>query len=150
MLTAQITWFIEQSGHPAYTDLTVSSECPKLNIAQDWDAANDTDDDHDVKKETTFAGSTFHFAPGTHLTSENSVYETNEKFVMATMNCTMPTLHVHGGEYANLKELKLEDVCLVQFPFGLGGPSDNRETPISPKETYKHYCRLLPHGRVES
>ena len=54
----------------------------------------------------------------------------------------MSLLHVHGGEYANLKELKLKDVCPVQFPFGLGGPVDNRETPISPEETYKHYCRL--------
>ena len=101
-----------------------------------------TNDEQDVAKETTFAGLTLLFAPGTHPTSKNSVYETDKKIVMAMMNYTMPTLHVHGGEYANLKELKLKDVCPVQFPFGLGGPVDNRETPISPEETYKHYCRL--------
>ena len=142
MLTALLTWFIEQSGHPAYKDLTVPAECPKPNIVQDPDTTNNTDEEQDVEKETKFAGSTFHFAPGTHPTSKNSVYETNEKFVMAMIKCTMPTLHVHGGEYANLKELKLEDVCPVQFPFGLGGPGENRETPISPEETYKHYCQL--------
>ena len=138
VLTALLTWFIEQSGHPAFKNMTVSSECPKPTIVQDPDTSNNTDFDQDVAKETTFAGSTFHFALGTHSTSENFVYETNKKFVMAVMNCTMPTLHVHGREYANLKELNLDDVCPVQFPFGLGGPADNRETPIPPKETYKH------------
>ena len=102
MLAALLTWFIEQSGHPAYKDLTVPAECPKPNIVQDPDTTNNTDDEQDVAKETTFAGSTFHFAPGTHPTSGNSVYETNEKIVMAMMNCIMPTLHVHGGEHANL------------------------------------------------
>ena len=33
-------------------------------------------------------------------------------------------------------------MCPVQFPFGLGGPTENRGTPISPEETYKHYCQL--------
>ena len=60
-----------------------------------------TYDYQDVAKETSFAGSTFHFSPRTQPTAENSVYETNDKFVMAMMNCSMPTLHVHGGEYAN-------------------------------------------------
>ena len=103
VLTALLTWFIEQSGHPAYKDLTVPAECPKPIIIRDPDTANNTDNEQDVAKETSFAGSTFHFAPGTHPTSKNSVYETNDKFVMAMMNCTMPTLHVHGGEYAYLK-----------------------------------------------
>ena len=30
----------------------------------------------------------------------------------------------------------------MQFPFGLGGPSENRESPISPEETHTHYCQL--------
>ena len=79
MLTAQITWFIEQSGHPAYKDLTVPAECPNPIIVQDPDTTNNTDGEQKVAKETAFAGSTFHFAPGTHPTRTKSVYETNKK-----------------------------------------------------------------------
>ena len=37
VFTALLTWFIEQSGHPAYKDLTVPAEYPKLIIVQDPD-----------------------------------------------------------------------------------------------------------------
>ena len=93
VLTALLTWFIKHSGHPAYKDLTVPAECPKPKIVQGPDTANKTNVDRDVAKEPTFTGSTFNFSPGTHPTSENSVYETNEKLVMAMMNCTMPMVH---------------------------------------------------------
>jgi hypothetical protein len=48
----------------------------------------------------------------------------------------MPQLLVQGGDYANLREIKLEDVCPVQFPFGLGGPKMQRRNKVSPEECY--------------
>ena len=71
VLTALLTWFIKQSGHPAYKDLTVPAECPEPIIVQDPDTTNNTDDEQKVAKETAFAGSTFHSVSGTHPTSEN-------------------------------------------------------------------------------
>ena len=97
-LTALLTWFIEQSGHWGNKNLRVPAECPKPIIHQDPDTANNTDDAQDVAKETLFAGSTFHFLPGTQPTTENAVYDTNGKFVMAMMNWSMPTLHAHDGK----------------------------------------------------
>ena len=55
---------------------------------------------------------------------------------------TMPTLLVQGGNYANLREIRLEDVSPVQFPFGLGGPKMQRQNKVSPEECYRHYCCL--------
>ena len=61
VLTALLTWFIEQSGHPGYKNLRVPAECPKPIIHEDPDTANNTADDQYVAKETSFAKSTFHF-----------------------------------------------------------------------------------------
>ena len=61
------------------TNLRVSAECPKPIIHQDLDTANYTDDDQDAAKETLFAGSTFHFLPGTQPSTENTVYETRDQ-----------------------------------------------------------------------
>ena len=69
VLTVVLTWCIEQSGHPAYKDLTVPVECPKLKNVQNPDTTNNINNEQNIAKETTFAGSTFHFAPGTHPTS---------------------------------------------------------------------------------
>ena len=54
----------------------------------------------------------------------------------------MPTLHDHAKDYAIVKDLKLENVCPVQFLFGLCGPCENRESQITPEEMYKNYCQL--------
>ena len=106
------------------------------------DTRHNTDEEGDVEKETEFESSTFQFAAATGPNAGNSVCDTNDSFVMAMLKNTMPTLHVHGGQHANLRELKLESACPLQFPFGLGGPTEHRETRISPEEVYKHYCKL--------
>ena len=52
---------------------------------------------------------------------------------MALINQSAPTLLTIGGNYANMRELKVEDVLPFVFPFGLGGPSGSgaRRTQIS-------------------
>ena len=62
---------------------------------------------------------------------------------MSVLNRTSPVLLVHGGNYVNTgKELKLESVFPLQFPFGLGGPKIKRPTHISEEACLKHYLRL--------
>eukprot|EP00984_Skeletonema_dohrnii_P018817 scaffold8892_cov117-Skeletonema_dohrnii-CCMP3373.AAC.2 len=55
---------------------------------------------------------------------------------------TMPTLLVTGSNYADLRELLLENIAPMQFPFGQGGPKEKWRTHISVVECYRHYCRL--------
>ena len=69
---------------------------------------NNTDQQQDPNVEKSFAGTSFHFT-STHEPQEDaSVYETNQKFVKAMIERTIPTLLVSGKNYANLREL-----CLV-------------------------------------
>ena len=115
-----------------FKDLRVPVQCPKPIILQDPAILNNTDDDQNVAKEL-FVRSTCYFSPKPHPTSGNSVYETNKRIIMAMMNCNMPTLYGRNEECAKLKELKLENMCPLQFSFVLGRPSENKETLISAK-----------------
>ncbi|KAL7432030.1 hypothetical protein ACHAXM_002882, partial [Skeletonema potamos] len=137
-----LEWFVTESGHPAYANVTPPSECPQPVVMEDEENANNTDKEMDPEVEHTFAGASYHFASNHDPNVETGVYETNQQFVASMLDRTMPTLLVSGGEYANLKELKLENVTPLQFPFGQGGPKQPRRTRISYLECYKLYSRL--------
>eukprot|EP00984_Skeletonema_dohrnii_P016910 scaffold7595_cov74-Skeletonema_dohrnii-CCMP3373.AAC.3 len=137
-------WFINESGHPAYEGVTPPTECPKPRFIVDEETPNNTDQEHDqeLEKEFAVAGATFHFTSAHEPQDDTGIYESNQKFVKAMIDRTMPTLLVSGGKYADMRELQLEDVCPLQFPWGQGGPKVKRRTHISVLECYRHYCRL--------
>ena len=53
---------------------------------------------------------------------------------MAMMNQSSPTLLTIGVNYANSKELRLEDVLPFAFLYGMGGPKGARRTQISEEQ----------------
>src|SRR6056300_2106884 len=117
-------------------------ECPKPKIIADKDTPNNTDEEHDPELEKEFAGASFHFTSNNEPQEDTGVYETNQQFVKAMLDRTMPTLLVNGGNYTDLRELLLENIAPMQFPFGQGGPKSDRRTHISPEACYQHYCKL--------
>ena len=137
-----LEWFVNKSGHPGYEGVTPPSECPMPNIIADEDTPNNTDEEHDPDLEKKFAGASFHFTSNYEPQEDTGVYETNQQFVKAMLDRTMPTLLVNGGNYTDLQELLLENIAPMQFPFGQGGPKSNRRTHISPEACYQHYCKL--------
>jgi len=137
-----LEWFVNKSGHPGYEGVTPPSECPMPNIIADEDTPNNTDEEHDPDLEKKFAGASFHFTSNYEPQEDTGVYETNQQFVKAMLDRTMPTLLVNGGNYSDLRELLLENIAPMQFPFGQGGPKSDRRTHISPGECYRHYCKL--------
>ena len=120
---------MNESGHPGYDGVAPPSACPQPNIIADEDTPNNTDQEHDPHVEKEFAGASFHFTSTHEPQDDTGVYETNQKFVKAMLDRTMPTLLVNGGNYADLRELRLEDVCPLQFPFGQGGPRVSATIP---------------------
>ena len=58
LLTALLTWFIEQSGHKGYSGLCVPAEYPKPTILRKPNTKHNTDNKRDADKEI-FVGSTF-------------------------------------------------------------------------------------------
>jgi len=137
-----LRWFISESGHPGFKDAQLPENCPKPIIIEDPESSHNTDESYDEQVETSFAGATFHFSSSHDPQEDTGVYETTQKFAVAMLEKTMPTLLVNGGSFANLQELLLENVAALQFPFGIGGPKMKRRTPISALEYYKHCTRL--------
>eukprot|EP00957_Ditylum_brightwellii_P082974 6308562-Ditylum_brightwellii.AAC.1 len=104
-------WFINESGHPAYEGVTPPTECPKPSFNVDEETPNNTDQEHDqeLEKEFAVAGATFHFTSAHEPHDDTGIYESNQKFIKAMIDRTMPTLLVSGGKYADMRELQLED-----------------------------------------
>eukprot|EP00986_Skeletonema_menzelii_P013820 scaffold8448_cov188-Skeletonema_menzelii.AAC.1 len=141
-MTKLLEWFVRESGHTGYKDVTPPTDCPQPTIVVDEETNNNTDQEQNPKVEESFAGASFHFTSTHEPHDDTGVHETNQKFVKAMIERTMPTLLVSGGSFANLRELLLENVAPLQFPFGQGGPKVSRRNHISPLECYRHYCRL--------
>ena len=137
-----LEWFVNESGHPGYEGVTAPSQCPQPNIIVDEETPNNTDQEHDPDLEAKFAGASFHFTSTHEPQDDTGVHKSNQTFVKAMIDRTMPTLLVNGTNYADLRELLLENIAPLQFPFGQGGPKVNRRTHISPVECYRYYCRL--------
>ena len=141
-MTKLLEWFVRESGHNGYKDVTPPKDCPQPTIIVDEETNNNTDQEQDPQVEEKFTGASFHFTSTHEPQEDTGVHETNQKFVKAMLERTMPTLLVSGRNYANLTELALENVAPLQFPFGQGGPAVKRRNRISPLECYRHYCRL--------
>jgi len=142
LLIKLLTWFSTQSGHPGYKNIVPPSKCPVPTVIEDPASSHNTDEEHNPEIEHKFDGATFHFSSAHEPEKDTGVYGSSQNFILAMMTKTMPTLLVQGGNYANLHELLLENVCALQFPFGNGGPKMKRRNPVSAMECYRHYLRL--------
>jgi hypothetical protein len=141
-----LTWFVNESGHPAYKDVIPPEECPDpVVIIQDEDKQNNTDESEDPKVECRIEGKTYYFSNVDQgPNSESSVYDHNQQFLNAMLDNNAPIMLMYGGSYLKSHEINLEDVFPVQFPFGMGGPDLGiaRKVPVSVEECLRHYCRL--------
>ena len=138
-----LTWFIKESGHPAYAGLTPPDECPQPHVIADPDNSNNTNMETDADGgDCTFEGGSFYFSSTDDPNESTGVFDSTKTFVRAILNDEVPTLFVYGGNYTKKRELKLEDVCPIRFPFGIGGPAEKRESPVSQEECLKHYLQL--------
>ena len=81
--------------------------------------------------EDEFGGGTFTFTSAHDPSESNGVYKNSTEFTMAILNQASPLMLGYGGNYVNARELRLECIFPVQFPFGIGGPKMNRPTQIS-------------------
>ncbi len=71
-----------------------------------------------------------------------SVYGSSNKFALAIFQRSAPTLLAYGGTYANIKEMKIENILSIAFPFGIGGPKMKQKVKVSHELCIQHYMRL--------
>ena len=140
--------FILVSGHFVYKDGTPQEQCPEHRLLADGVSDNNTDEPQDPVVEDVYGRATFTFTSNHDPSVSAGAYKNSTQFTLASiMNCTSPMMFAYGVKCVDSgKELRLECVFPVQFPFDLGGPTMERPTQISEEQCLQHYLRLsLPH-----
>jgi hypothetical protein len=137
-----ITWFIQESGHPGYTKISVPKDCPQPLLVEDPETRNNTDDPANATLEANYEGGTFVFSSAQDPSADTSVYGSTDRFAIAIMNRCAPTLLASGGTYANNVEMNVENILPFAFPFGIGGPKMKRRVQVSLELCIQLYMRL--------
>ncbi len=137
-----MTWFIKESNHYGYRDVIPPEDCPQPRILTDKENDSNTDVAQNPSVEDEFGGGTFTFTSAHDPSESNGVYKNSTEFTMAILNQASPLMLAYGGNYVNARELRLECIFPVQFPFGIGGPKMNRPTQISEEACLQHYLHL--------
>jgi hypothetical protein len=73
-----------------------------------------------------------------------------DKFAIAMIWQSAPTLLVSGGTHANTRELKIQDFIPFLFPFDIGATDMKRQVKVSEELCIWHYMRLLLGQLMES
>ena len=135
-----IRWF--KAHHSGFDDVTL--DCPTVNLVEDAESPHNTDEEGDPLIEMQCEDGLFYFTSGNEPRKETSVFKTTRELAVAILeNQSSPTLVIQGGWYARHNESRsFENVLPIQFPFGSGGPTLKRKTPISEEELLCHYLRL--------
>lgn len=134
--------FIVNSGHPAYSDMPLPEHFPQPLFFEDDGVDNNTDKAMNPEVEKTFEGGTYYYSTAQDAAPGVCVYPDEKQFAIAMLNQSSPTLLAIGGNYATMKELRVEDVLPFAFPYGMGGPKVKRRTPISEEACLQRYMRL--------
>ena len=140
LYTAYMTWFIKQSGHRGFKDVTVPEECPQPKLVEDKKNNEDTEMNPTVEKQ--FDGGTYYFSSAHSPSEDTGTCTTQAEFTKTLLNRAPPTLLVSGGAYKSGRDLLLEDIMPMAFPFGLGGPTMPRRTNVGIESCLAHYGRL--------
>ena len=119
-----VRWLISH-GHPAYRDVQPPSECPKPHVIQEKETKHNTDEPQDEELEQKFEGGRFFFPDACEPTQEAGAFSDEHAFAQAMLQGTMPTLLFNGGNYASIRDLNIEDISPVCFPFGRGGINEH-------------------------
>ena len=136
---ALFEWFVKESGHPAFKDLEIPSEAPKVVLVNSDDVRNLTDEPVDPAIEDKFEGATYHFSSAQDPSDSHSVYSSPEEFTVNMLKGKDPTLLTYGGNYVKNKELLIENVLPFAFPSGHGGTKLKRRTVLSEKSCIERY-----------
>jgi len=146
-----LTWFVTESGHEGYKNITIPEECPQPVFVADQETNNNTDRSVDVNVETNFESGTYYFSSPQDPSPITATFNSMDEFAIAMFkHQSSPSLVVSGGTYVNLREMEVADVQPFAFPFGNGGPNMKRRVPVSPEVSIQHYLRLSLKQFMES
>ncbi len=103
-----MTWFVQQPGHPGFNNTSIPHECPQPLLVEDKETTNNTNYSFDKTVETMYEGGTYYFSSAQDLSETTSVYGSSERFALAKLQHSAPTLLAYGGTYAMLMTFQLK------------------------------------------
>ena len=140
-----MNWFISIAKHPAYYEkvtLPREEDIQKPVLLPSPNNAHNTDETMNPAVENRFEGGTYTFTSGLDPSADSGLHADSTQFALSMLNRTAPLLLVYGGNYVNAgRELKLENVMPIQFPFGTGGPIAKRRVQVSNITCLQYYLR---------
>jgi hypothetical protein len=142
LFIAIMTWFVEQSGHPGFSNTAIPNKCPQPLLIEDKESTNNTDNPYDKAAKSMYEGGTYCSSSAQDPSESTSVYGSSERFALAMFQRSAPTLLAYGGNYANLNDVPIENILPFAFPFGIRGPKMKHRTQVSLELCIQLYLRL--------
>jgi hypothetical protein len=142
LFIAIMTWFVEQSGHPGFSNTAIPNKCPQPLLIEVKESTNNTDNPYDKTVETMDEGGTYYFSSAQDPSKSTSVYGSSERFALAMFQHSAPTLLAYGENYANINDVPIENILPFAFSFGIGGPKMKCRTQVSLELCIQLYLRL--------
>ena len=122
--------------------MKVLKEFPRPVFVADDPHSNNTDETVDPQAEKEFIRGNYYLSTAQGPLMKTSVFQDEKSFARAMLSQEDPTLLAIGGQYANMRNVRVEDVLPFLFPFGIGGPGGKRRTRISQETCFQRYFRL--------
>jgi len=135
------TWFVKESGHPGYLNISIPEECPQPLLVEDNPTKNNTDDPSDKNVESNYEGGTYYFSTTQDPSQHMSVYGSSDIFALAMFQRSAPTLLAYSGTYAKNADMKIENILPLAFPFDIGGPKMEQRVKVS----FELYIQVYMH-----
>jgi hypothetical protein len=92
--------------------------------------------------ESNIESGTYYFSSVQEPSENTSVYGLSDKFALAMLQHSAPTLLAYGGTFANLKEMNIENILPFAFPFDIGGPKMKQKVKVSYELCIQLYMKL--------
>ena len=143
--TDLMKWYKLTAMHPAFEDVPIPENCQQPYLIPSPAMENNTDESINPAMENRLGGATYTFTSGLDPSAETGLHVDSTAFALALLNGTKPKLIVSGGNYVSAgHELKLENVLIKQFPFGSGGPVQERKRRVamSKEACIRNYLQL--------
>ncbi len=69
-----LKWFVRESGHPGYLNISIPEECPQPLLVEDDPTKNKTDNPSDKTVESNYEGRTYYFSSAQDPSQHTSVW----------------------------------------------------------------------------
>ena len=137
-----IEWFTKESGDTAFKDMVLLKVCPRPIIIEDEATKNNTYNSLNRETGKRYEETKYYFPSAYEANEYTGTHDTQKGFAKSIMDNKAPILLWHGRKYADSRIVPVENIFLLQFPFGIGGILDKRANQVSKIELMEHYRKL--------